>query len=168
MQDIISSEGPQYNSAYTKRCSKCQLYLPFDDFSLDRGSKDGLFAWCKKCKSKQAKENLTTEKIRSLNMRRLHGISLKEYDRMLADQGGVCHICKQPETARSRTGEIKPLAVDHDHGTGENRMLLCQACNLILGVVESNLGRLDVFIEYLEEMKNREPDTKTIQMRLID
>lgn len=45
-----------------------------------------------------------------------------EYERMLAEQGGVCAICGQrPKTRR--------LHVDHDHATGRIRGLLCFRCN---------------------------------------
>lgn len=87
---------------------------------------------------------------------------------MLAEQCGLCAICKQPETAKSRSGEIKPLAVDHDHETNEVRRLLCHNCNIILGVIEVNLDRLDNFMGYLEEMKNRGPSVKIVQLRLVE
>lgn len=168
MNHSIRLSEPQHNPSHTKRCTKCHLCLPFSDFCLSRKTKDGLFDWCKRCKSKQAKDSLTTEQIRARNMRRLHDVSLREYDDMLVRQGGVCYICKQNETARSRTGEIKPLAIDHDHGTGENRMLLCQSCNLVLGVIETNVDRLDIFLGYLEDMKQREPVAKIVQLRLVN
>lgn len=56
---------------------------------------------------------------------------------MLASQDGVCAICERPEKVIDpRNGRIKALAVDHDHGTGDIRGLLCQNCNKGLG----NLG----------------------------
>jgi hypothetical protein len=168
MQNIIPPDEPQHNPSHTKRCTKCHLWLPFDKFCLSRKTKDGLFDWCKKCKSKQAKESLSAEQIRAKNMRRLHDVSLKEYDQMLADQDGVCYICKQSETAKSRVGKVKPLAIDHNHKTGENRMLLCQACNLVIGVIEENIDRLEMLLGYLEEMEQQEPVVKIIQLKLVD
>lgn len=41
-------------------------------------------------------------------LRRTYGISLGEYNQMLAEQGGCCAICKKPPTGRR-------LHVDHDH-----------------------------------------------------
>lgn len=42
-------------------------------------------------------------------------------------QGGVCKICRRPETQRKR------LAVDHCHTTGAVRGLLCITCNAEIG-----------------------------------
>lgn len=50
------------------------------------------------------------------------GITPEQYDRMLADQNGVCAICERPPKNRR-------LAVDHDHDTGRVRGLLCWWCN---------------------------------------
>ena len=168
MDSILSSNMPQDNPSHAKRCTKCQLWLPFSKFSRNKNNKDGLEYWCLKCCRKNRKETTTPEITRNRNYRRLYNISAKQYDRMFVDQGGVCAICKQSETARSRTGEIKQLAVDHDHVTDEVRRLLCQACNLTLGVIETNFDRLDDFLGYLEEMKKMEPSIKVIQLKLVD
>jgi hypothetical protein len=45
-------------------------------------------------------------------------------------QGGACAIC------RSEPEVNKPLAVDHCHATGVVRALLCNLCNLQIGVYE--------------------------------
>lgn len=61
------------------------------------------------------------------------GISIEEYDAILARQGGVCAICRQRPVS-------KRLAVDHDHATGEVRGLLCSRCNHdLLGALHDSL-----------------------------
>ena len=53
------------------------------------------------------------------------GLSIEDYDRLLAAQGGVCAICgAAPKTRR--------LDTDHDHKTGTVRGLLCHRCNRAL------------------------------------
>jgi len=47
------------------------------------------------------------------------------YDRLLAEQGGVCAICGNPPKTRR-------LSIDHDHKTGAVRGLLCFQCNRAL------------------------------------
>jgi hypothetical protein len=54
------------------------------------------------------------------------GITQADYDDLLARQGGGCAICGKPP------GKIS-LHVDHDHGTGEIRGLLCLGRNNALG-----------------------------------
>src|SRR5438094_9480440 len=60
---------------------------------------------------------------RAGHLKRKFGISLEQYEEMLAKQGGVCAICGAPPP------EGTSLHVDHDHETGEVRGLLCFPCN---------------------------------------
>ena len=64
-----------------------------------------------------------------------YGLTPAEYECMLEAQNYVCALCGQPETQRCK-GTLRPLAVDHDHQTGEIRGLLCGLCNLALGAIE--------------------------------
>jgi len=59
-----------------------------------------------------------------------HGISIEDYERVLAGQNGRCLIC-QREFPRTP-------CLDHDHGTGELRGLLCDRCNLGIGHYKDN------------------------------
>lgn len=83
---------------------------------------------------------------RDQHLRRRFGITLKDYERLLDMQDGVCAICGEPETVVGRGGVVLPLAVDHDHATGRVRGLLCLRCNRALGSFEA---RLDDFLAYL-------------------
>ena len=66
-------------------------------------------------------------------------ISAADFAALAKVQGGVCAICRKPETARSRkTGKPRRLSVDHCHETGMVRGLLCTACNTAtVGVIEA-------------------------------
>lgn len=77
------------------------------------------------------------------------GITLEDYERLLEEQGGVCAICKQPET-QTRHGRIKELAVDHDHTTGLVRALLCHACNVAIGYLRDDPDLARSVANYLE------------------
>lgn len=59
-------------------------------------------------------------------------VTQEKYGEMLAEQNGLCGICNEPETYLVR-GKLRPLAVDHNHKTGQVRSLLCMACNTGLG-----------------------------------
>lgn len=85
---------------------------------------------------------------RSRHLRFTFSISLEDYDRMLTAQGGVCAICKQPETHK-RNGKVKALAVDHDHRTGKIRGLLCADCNTGIGKLKDSIDVLTSAVQYL-------------------
>ena len=87
---------------------------------------------------------------RRAHWKRKYGITPEQYDQMLQDHGGVCAICKRPETA-GRNGRIKLLSVDHNHTTKELRGLLCDQCNKALGCVQDSVERLQSAIDYLNQ-----------------
>lgn len=84
-----------------------------------------------------------------------YGLTLEDYDRMLRAQNGVCAICSLPERSKSRNGTIQPLAIDHDHETGQVRGLLCARCNAVLGWIETP-GQLDAALDYLALAEGRQ------------
>lgn len=73
------------------------------------------------------------------------GVTVAEYDRLLAAQGGGCAICGNPPKSRR-------LDVDHDHRTGATRGLLCHACNRGLSYFRDNARSLWRAGDYLEGM----------------
>ena len=83
-------------------------------------------------------------KARDTYLRKEFGIGIDEYDRLLADQGGMCAICDASENYKGRR-----FAIDHCHDTGAVRGLLCDNCNRGLGLFKDNTDRLDKAIEYL-------------------
>lgn len=90
------------------------------------------------------------EKLRDRRRRYKYGLPEGEYARLFAEQDGLCVICGLPERARYR-GELKPLAVDHDHATGVVRKLLCHQCNYGLGCFLENPDALEAAARYLRE-----------------
>jgi hypothetical protein len=88
------------------------------------------------------------EKARAL--REDFGISLDTYNQMFTAQGGVCAICKQPET-HTRNGKLKALAVDHHHGTGKIRALLCCDCNTGIGKLKDSPEILEAAAAYIRK-----------------
>lgn len=57
-------------------------------------------------------------------MQKLYGISLEQYNTLLAFQGGCCAICRRPADSMPTR-----LNIDHDHKTHQVRGLLCAWCN---------------------------------------
>lgn len=79
---------------------------------------------------------------------RQYGITLGEYEALSESQGGVCAICGKPESAANQHGPL-PLAVDHCHGSGAVRGLLCSGCNTGLGKFQDDPELLRAALRYL-------------------
>lgn len=152
-----------------KRCARCKTDKPPDQFRAVKGKP---FSWCRPCElAKRAEYAGSPERRESARayaerFRREHperareqwrlgrlarfGITPEDYDRMLAEQGGLCAVCRQPETQRANNGHPKMLAVDHDHITGQVRGLCCAACNVGLGNFRHDPELLAAAIAYLK------------------
>ena len=76
---------------------------------------------------------------------------MEVYNRMLEEQYGVCAICGQAETRKSRNGTVQPLSVDHNHVTGQIRGLLCHECNWLIGAMELNPKLIQEALLYLQK-----------------
>jgi len=74
-------------------------------------------------------------------IKRLYGITTKDYWELVALQGGVCAICNKSDG--------KKLHIDHDHETKVVRGLLCGNCNRGLGLFKEDLEILNRAREYL-------------------
>lgn len=80
-----------------------------------------------------------------------YGITTAEYHRIFEIQGGACAICgKTPER------DNRKLAVDHDHGTGKVRGLLCRNCNIGLGYFMDNPTLTAKATKYLSMWKEED------------
>jgi hypothetical protein len=79
---------------------------------------------------------------RKSHLKRKYGITLEQYDAMLAAQGGVCAICSE------KPGDLT-LHVDHDHTTGAVRSLLCIRCNNALGLFQESQFLFQAAADYL-------------------
>lgn len=85
-----------------------------------------------------------------------YGIDAMQYHLLHEQCGGVCMICKQPESALDRWGKPKRLSVDHDHNTGFIRGLLCARCNPALGLFADNPELLRQAAQYLDQAAARQ------------
>ena len=85
---------------------------------------------------------------RDKDLQRTYGITLEHYNQMLKDQEGKCAICRNPETQEIK-GRVLRLAVDHHHGKGHVRGLLCAKCNRGLGFFRDNPELMIKAAEYV-------------------
>lgn len=133
-----------------------------DTFICGRDS----IGYCMNCRIKRLKEYHSTHKElekqkakerrqqnpqktkisdRTSNLKRVHGITIEDYDKMFKNQNGKCAIC----------GTIDPKGkgnfhVDHDHITDQIRGLLCLRCNVLLGYAKESPKILRQAVLYLK------------------
>ena len=90
------------------------------------------------------KEYLAPFKM-AFNLKDKYGITVEDYNRMLAEQNGVCAICG----GVNENG--KKLAVDHNHSTGKVRGLLCGICNRTVGNLRDSAELASKTADYIRK-----------------
>ena len=79
-----------------------------------------------------------------LLLRYNYGIDLEDWARMFNAQNGKCAACAR------RLAFDRTTHVDHHHGTGKIRGLLCQGCNIAIGGAKDDphvLRRIAIYLE---------------------
>lgn len=82
------------------------------------------------------------DKYADKELRKTHGISLEQFRAVSESQGNVCKIC-------GGTPKTKRLHVDHCHTTNKIRGLLCERCNMALGLFDDDVERIHRAAEYV-------------------
>ena len=139
-----------------KWCFNCERIKNVEDFFKHKHAAGGLQGVCKVCslerRRKWNKKNV--ERVRFYNikakLKRKFNVEIDVYDALIEKQGNLCAVCGNLETVR-QNGHIKSLAVDHNHGTGNIRGLLCNNCNRALGLLGDNPDILQKMIAYLKK-----------------
>lgn len=133
----------------TKQCKTCGDFFDLTQFQKDRTKNDGLRPYCKACTSARRKELLTKEVIRKRNLEKNFGKGAMDvYASLFDQQGGVCAICSSPEN-----GRYDNLSVDHCHGTGSIRGLLCNNCNRGIGLLRDSPEMLRKAADYIDRSR---------------
>lgn len=152
MRGRLVARGCSYMEQH-KVCPGCGVETPLSGFS----PRDSRVSWgkCKACNRKYVREYYERypEKKRDVNRRShlksTYDMTVEQYDEMLAAQGGGCGSCGGQETRLHQNGRLRSMAVDHDHKTGRVRGILCQRCNITLGLCEEKPEVLMQVIKYI-------------------
>ncbi len=133
-----------------KTCLDCKKEKLPEEFYVNNASVDKLTIYCKECiktKEKDRYYNSPVIKVgKSRNNLKKNGTLLRtRYNEMLLEQNNKCGICKD---------ELKIPVIDHNHNTGEVRMILCNGCNTMLGLGKENIQIFKNAINYIEKFNN--------------
>ena len=79
-------------------------------------------------------------------MKKQYGITVEEYDEMLARAENKCEICGVHQKDLK-----KKLVIDHCHDTGKLRGMLCHACNLAIGKLGDSYEKVKRATDYLKK-----------------
>ena len=139
-----------------KVCRRCKEEKSRDEFGKSTHFSDGLQGECIPCRkiinqNKREYRKRTPGKRKNEHLTYLYKITMAQYNEMLESQNGKCRICKRKDD------DGKMLSVDHDHECCPGRRscgkcirgLLCQRCNLIIGLVGDDASVLASAAEYL-------------------
>ena len=132
-------KGTNVKNGY-KKCHKCLEIKTIDKFTKSSFKEDGYSGRCKDCD-------------REKYYIKAFGITLAQYNEMLASQDNKCYICK------SESSETNQLDIDHSHSTGKIRKLLCHFCNCGIGCFNESVDNLTRAKNYLSKYN----DNKNMQ-----
>lgn len=134
----IKMRGPgrrKQGKAEVMRCNKCGRVLSSEMFIKNKRNSSGRDPTCKECHNAKL--------VNKKKYLRKYRMSIKDYNRLLAKQGGRCAICG--------VMVADTLHVDHCHETGRVRGLLCRNCNFGLGMFEDQYDRLIKAAKYISQ-----------------
>jgi hypothetical protein len=127
-------------SVKTKACTRCRETKPETDFHVHAkgGRRRPECAGCRQAGRSPRNETPTERLTRKLWQE--YKLTLAQYMALVEAQGGVCAICGRTPESGSR------LFVDHCHATGVVRALLCNTCNLAVGVYENRHHEIAAYL----------------------
>ncbi|MGQ4349098.1 endonuclease VII domain-containing protein [Streptomyces sp. SAS_275] len=114
-----------------KLCRKCGEVKPWSEWHRNATASDGLSTRCKTCRAAEG---------RAGHLKRNYGLTEAERDAMVDSQKGLCVICLKAPA----------IHVDHCHGTGRVRGVLCFNCNSAIGKLGDDPDAVRRAAAYLE------------------
>ena len=95
----------------------------------------------KRWEATEAGQRSIKQRVKRSFLKRAYGLTEEQIQVLRAKQNGLCAICKR---APNR------WHIDHNHATNRFRGLLCETCNVGLGMFKDSTDNLKAAIRYLE------------------
>ncbi len=136
-----------------KTCRLCEQEKDDTEFYrfFDRWTNRSYYSSrCKPCHQEYKRQSPTTPRNRKAEKLQLrYGLTYDQWEEMRQAEDFRCMICGISED------EIgKKLDVDHCHDSGRVRGVLCNPCNVILGLARDRINLLESAAKYLKENKD--------------
>ncbi len=112
-------------------CPSCQQAVAHEDYTRSARTSSGLGSQCKACKRSADMERYYA---------RRYGLDRAGIEDLRARQADRCASC----------GDEHPGHIDHDHETDLVRALLCERCNLALGLLRDDPSLIRAAADYVE------------------
>lgn len=90
-----------------------------------------------------------------------YGLTVEDFDRLLAEQGGRCRVCRTDTPGGARG---PGWCVDHDHVTGQVRGVLCGNCNSGIGMLQDDPEIIAAALRYVREHRQMVLFAPTLQI----
>lgn len=149
-------------------CMTCDAPKLADDFArLESGNLRGTCEECRNAARRQGRaeperraadrrrakawREANPDRVREHALKSHYGLTVAEFDAMLATQDGGCAICGAISGRGNGSGLV--LHVDHDHTTGAVRGLLCANCNKALGCFRDDPKLMIKAADYLNRTR---------------
>lgn len=129
-----------------KTCGLCREAKPLEDFHRSARGVLGRQAYCRPCALRYSEQR---RRLTGYDRERRYGLTQEAFDRLYESQEGRCAICSGTISGRN-------CHVDHDHGSGTVRGLLCFNCNSALGKLGDSPRLLRRAAHYLEIAQGKE------------
>jgi hypothetical protein len=102
---------------------------------------------------KREKGPWSGDKVRDYNCKYNYGIDLPLANEILNHQNGQCAICKLSiQFGRPVNSNVRYACIDHDHKSKTIRGILCNKCNLALGLLNDSIDSLHNALNYLKDL----------------
>ena len=139
------------DKTYFRFCPKCDKETEHYTNNLKWSSK------CLICKKEYDRQRNLLPEIKEFykwrDIDKKYGMSKDEWYWMYKEQSGKCGMCgKEMEIFANGRGPSSVTAcVDHDHKTDIVRGILCNRCNVLIGIAGDDVNLLQLGIIYLKE-----------------